>query len=545
MKNNFSIRVQLLLTGMIRLFKSPGLTRNLQGKKYSCLAILFLAALIFPVLTAQAATFTNSTQINFPLNSTTPASPYPSSITVSGLTGPIASTPGSVKITINVFTHTIPGNVSMALCAPNGVCFLLQNAAGGGARIDNVTYTLSDLGTAPLPQTTAFTNGAYRPAAYDLRTFPAPGPGDAYQNPGPVVGGTATLTSAFHGISPNGTWNLYALGGGGAGRIDNGWTLDLQTDPVAHPQHVLDFDGDGKTDYVIVRNIGGANGQVRWFINLNGSTTNYGSDWGVFSDYFVPADYDGDQKTDIAVWRPVSSGQPAGNAFFYILNSSNNTVRIEDFGQTGDDPTIVGDYNGDGKADVAVYRPGAGSNQQSFWFYRTAAGGAISYVPWGVGGSFTTLNDIPVPGDYDGDGKNDFAVVRSGIGGQPRYWLNQTTAGISTRTFGTTSDTYVPGDYDGDGKTDLAIIRNVSGAVHWWYLRSSDSQTVQTVFGTSATDYLAQGDYDGDGKTDLAIWRPGTSPGASAFWVRGSLNGAYIVPFGQSGDYPVANFNTH
>jgi hypothetical protein len=545
MKNNLSIPGQPVLRGIIYLYKSPDLTRNLQGKKYLCRAIVFLAALIFPVLTAPAATFTNPAQINFPLN-TEITSLYPSPITVSGLTGPIASTPGSVKVTINVFTHTFPSQAAMALCSPGGACFLLQAVAGGNSRVDNVTYTLSDLGADALPQTTSLTAGTYRPAAYDLRTFPAPGPGNASQNPGPVVGGTATLTSAFHGISPNGTWKLYALGGGGAGRIDNGWTLELQTDPVAHPQHVLDFDGDGNTDYVIARNLGGANGPVRWVFNLNGSTTNYGSDWGLSSDYLIPADYDGDQKTDIAVWRSVSSGQPAGNAFFYILNSSNNTVRIEDFGQTGDDPTVVGDYNGDGRADVAVYRAGAGAGQPSFWFYRTAAGGAVNYVQWGLGGSFLTPGDRPAPGDYDGDGKNDFVIVRNNSGfGQSQYWLDQTTAGFSTRTFGVASDALVPGDYDGDGKTDLAIARPVSGNLQWWYLRSSDSQAVQTVFGTAATDYTTPGDYDGDGRTDVAIWRTSTTPGTNAFWVRGSLNGASVVPFGQSGDYPVANFNSH
>jgi hypothetical protein len=545
MKNNFSNASKLLIAEIIHLCKLSGLAQSIHRKKYSCAAILFLTLLILPALTAQAATFTNPEQINFPLN-TQITSLYPSPITVSGLTGPIATTPGSVKVTINVFTHTIPSQAGMVLCAPGGVCFLLQETAGGNTRIDNVTYTLSDLGTAPLPQTTSLTAGTYRPAAYSLRAFPAPGPGDIYQNPGPANGGTATLTSVFRGTNPNGTWNLYALGGGGAGRIDNGWTLELETEPVAHPQHVLDFNGDGKTDYAVVRNVGGANGQVRWFINLNGSTANYGADWGLVIDTFVPADYDGDQKTDIAVWRPVSSGQPAGNAFFYILNSSNNTVRIEDFGQTGDDATVVGDYNGDGKADLAVYRPGAGAGQQSFWFYRTTAGGAVNYVPWGLGGGFLAPGDRPAPGDYDGDGKNDFVIVRNSSGfGQSQYWLNQTTAGFSTRAFGIAGDALVPGDYDGDGKTDLAIARNVSGALQWWYQRSSDSQAVQTGFGTSATDYPTPGDYDGDGKTDIAIWRTSTTPGASAFWVRGSLVGVSILRFGQSGDYPVVNFNVH
>jgi hypothetical protein len=545
MKKIFYVDASLLLNGIINLSKSSGAAQSLCRKKHLSAAIFFLAALILPALGARAATFTNPTQINLPLN-IEKASPYPSAITVSGLSSPIASTPGSVKVTINSLTHTIPSQMGMVLCGPTGLCFLLQNAAGGTTRIDNVTYMLSDLGPASLPETTAFTAGTYRPTAYALRSFPNPGPNENYQNPGPVSGGTATLTSAFQGTNPNGIWNLYVVGGGGAGRIDSGWTLEIQTEPVAHPQHFLDFNGDGKTDYAVVRNIGSiANGQVRWFINLNGTATTYASDWGLAFDTFVPADYDGDQKTDLAVWRPVSIGAPSGNAFFYILQSQSNTVRIEDFGQSRDDPTVVGDYDGDGRADVAVYRAGANAGDQSFWFYRTTAGGAVNYVPWGSGNSFLAPKDIPAPGDYDGDGKNDFVIVRNSGVGLSTYWLNQTTAGISTKVFGRLSDVVVPGDYDGDGKTDLAIARDVSGALHWWYLRSSDSQAVQTVFGASTTDRLTPGDYDGDGKTDIAIWRQSATPGASAFWVKSTFSGVSGIPFGQSGDYPVANFNVH
>ena len=131
---------------------------------------------------------------------------------------------------------------------------------------------------------------------------------------------------------------------------------------------------------------------------------------------------------------------------FYILQSATNTVRIDTFGQNGDDPTVVGDYDGDGKADVAVYRSGASAGDQSTWYYRGSLTPAtVNSIPWGQNG------DFPAPGDYDGDGKNDFVIQRAS-GGSGVFWMNTTTAGISTITFGNSSDVVVPGDYDGDGK---------------------------------------------------------------------------------------------
>jgi hypothetical protein len=227
------------------------------------------------------------------------------------------------------------------------------------------------------------------------------------------------------------------------------------------------------------------------------------------------------------------------------LQSNGNTVRIENFGLEGDDPSVVDDYDGDNKADLAVYREGAAAGQQSTWFYRGSLNnpsGNVTYVNWGING------DFPSPGDYDGDNKADFVVQRNNGGGQARFWLLQTTAGTDSVVFGTPSDSIVPGDYDGDGKTDIATARGVGGSIQW-YVRPSSTGVVSgspyATFGASATDFLAQGDYDGDGRTDPAVWRSSSTPGVSAFWVLGSTVGAYSVPFGAGGDYPVANFNVH
>lgn len=490
------------------------------------------------------AIFTNSTALTVTSGAANNAVPYPSAITVSGLPGTIPATPGSVKVTLNNFSHTFPDDMGIVLVGPTGAALLLQDGCGDDPDMVGVTYTFSDAGATQLPDLTAWAAGTYRPTAYFTGdSFPAPGPLAVYGNPGPAGSGTATFSSVFGGTNPNGVWNLFVRDfvTGDGGTIAGGWTLEI-TPSVVNQQHIIDFDGNGRTDLTVVRNTGGGpTGQMTWFINLTGPGTTYGAEWGIAPDYFIPVDYDGDQKTDIAIWR---AGAP-GVAAFYILQSQSSTVKIELFGQTGDDPEVVDDYDGDGKADAAVYRAGATSGAQSTWFYRGSfsnPSGNVTYVPWGQNG------DFPAPGDYDGDGKADFVIQRNNGGGQARFWMLQSTAGFSSVVFGTPTDVIVPGDYDGDGKTDIATVRGVSGAINW-YVRPSSTGIVSAspwaIFGASTTDFPTQGDYDGDGKTDVGIWRPSATPGATTFWVLGSTGGAFAVPFGQNGDYPVANYNTH
>ena len=121
----------------------------------------------------------------------------------------------------------------------------------------------------------------------------------------------------------------------------------------------VDFNGDNKADLAVARATGAA-AQTTWYINdgINSTTTDWGLGVGFTGgDVATPEDFDGDGKTDIAVWR---SDPTAAN--FYILQSQSNTLRTEQFGKAGDDARVVDDYDGDGKADVAVFRetPGGG-----------------------------------------------------------------------------------------------------------------------------------------------------------------------------------------
>ena len=294
---------------------------------------------------------------------------------------------------------------------------------------------------------------------------------------------------------------------------------------IMAPRTVVDLSGDSKTDFVVVRAAGGAGTQLTWLTQFAGGNPFSSRDWGINGDLIIAGDYDGDRVDDVTVYR-------ASNATFYIIQSATLTMRIDQFGQSGDNPRIVGDYDGDGRDDLAVYRPGA----QSTWFYKTSPTALFTAVDWGQTG------DFPAPGDHDGDGKADFVVQRP-TGGNGVFWKRLSGGTFTTEQFGLSSDSVVPGDYDGDGKTDICTVRNSGGFLVWEFEPSgtAGSTVVSDTWGVTG-DLTAQGDYDGDGKTDYAIWRPGTP--ATFYMMTVGTRLITTKEWGQTGDLPAARYNT-
>jgi subtilisin-like proprotein convertase family protein len=460
--------------------------------------------------------------------------------TVNGVSGTINNV--EVEFTLNP-QHDWVGDLDVRLISPGGA---LQHVifSRTGATVPTQVGSLNDAAGPYVFKDAAPVSPTWWSAAGAVNT---PIPSGMYRtsSAGEVAGGgvNTLMTPVFAGMgaAANGTWTLRFRDHCSAevGTVSAA-TLTINTVPTAVTHHVVDFDGDGTTDSTVVRNTaGGPNGQITWFVNNSQTGTFSSQDWGIFSDFFVPQDYDGDGKTDFAVWR---SGPPS-NSYFYILQSSTVTLRADQFGQSGDDPTVVGDYDGDGKSDPAVFRAGASAGDQSFWFYRASSGpmsGQVIANQWGQNG------DFPAPGDYDGDGKADFVVQRNGGGGQAVFYLNQSTSGFASLSYGNPTDVIVPGDYDGDGKTDIATVRGSGGAILWFIRRSSDGVINSFNFGVSATDFTTQGDWDGDGKIDLAVWRPNADPTQTFFyWLRSSDGALGALRWGQNSDYPVANYNSH
>lgn len=271
----------------------------------------------------------------------------------------------------------------------------------------------------------------------------------------------------------------------------------------------LDFDGDGRTDYIAIQNVSGG---MLWHNNL--SLLNYSPvNFGLFNnDIAIPELYDGDLKNDIAVWRD-STGT------FFVLRSEDNTVQAVQFGISGDNPRVTQDFDGDQKADFAVTRKSGGN---LFWYILGTTNGFT-----GVQFGFET--DVPVRGDFDGDGKADIAVFRPSNG----FWyILKSSGGFAAVNFGLSSDKLVPADYDGDGKTDIAVWRPIGGV--WHYLKSSDGSYNAFQFGQNG-DLPTQGDYDGDGRQDFSVWRPNQSANESGVFYKYSiLTGFNAVGWGNS-----------
>ncbi len=284
-----------------------------------------------------------------------------------------------------------------------------------------------------------------------------------------------------------------------------------------------DFDGDGRTDISVFRP---ANGNWHLQQSTQGFTA---ANWGLATDKLVPADYDNDGKTDLAVFR---KGE---NSTWYILNSSNSTVRAVQWGASNIEQAILfdtpvpADYDGDGRADLAVWRLTDLISEPARFLILQSSNSQARVQQWGLS------SDIPVPADHDGDGRADLAIYRGSAPGGGQWWvLKSRSAEVTVTQFGLGDDKPVPADYTGDGKTDVAYFRPSTG--QWFVLRSEDLTFYAFPFGTTG-DVPVPGDYDGDGKTDAGVYRPT----GSTWFVNRSTAGTLIQQFGQSGDVPVPN----
>lgn len=276
---------------------------------------------------------------------------------------------------------------------------------------------------------------------------------------------------------------------------------------LVRAQANADFDGDFRTDLSVYRQ-----SNSTWYIVNSGSGIETQSLPASASAIAASEDYDGDRITDHGIFDPV-------NGQWIYLRSSNSTLGAADWGDSGDVP-VAGDYDGDARADFVVYRPSNG-----FWYYFRSSDGGFASFQWGG-----EAGDVPIVGDFDGDGLADRTIWRPTNGNW--YTVYSTNNWVTISQYGVQGDIPATGDFDNDGRNDLAVFRPTAGT---WFQRLSANSAFTTVAWGVTGDVPVVGDYDTDGRDDVAVWRP-----SSGVWylVRSSGSIQITSSWGVANDVP-------
>jgi hypothetical protein len=264
------------------------------------------------------------------------------------------------------------------------------------------------------------------------------------------------------------------------GRAARGSPYDIYIGMVVRTSDRLYFGGDYGSALIVYGQETG-----NWGLgNLSGEQ--YWTWFGGEGYVPVPGDYDGDGIAELGVYRASSGG------WYWRKLGSENIFMLGNWGGPGYRP-IQGDFDGDGLQDFVLYHEGMGQ-----WYALLSTYGFQGGVQINFGGP----GCIAMHGDFDGDGKADPAVYHPASG----TWHGLASS-LNYRylhgPFGGPEYTGLTGDFNGDGHTDLCLY-HVSGR---WYILSVGGKLLLNGDwwgGPGWTPVVA--DYDGDGADDLAIY---------------------------------------
>ena len=260
-----------------------------------------------------------------------------------------------------------------------------------------------------------------------------------------------------------------------------------------------DFDGDGLTDTATQTSAG------VWYVTRTTTTgTAAPTPWVSLAIYQFPTvgDFNGDGKADLAV-------RNQNNGAWQVLTSSGSNFIASRFGRWNAALTwtnvFAADFTGDGKADLV------GQRSDTAWVVAASTGTSFSSTIW----TFFSSSQFGTVGDFNGDGKADVAV-RNQANGAWRVLISSgstfTPVRFGTWATDTTWDNVRAGDFDGDGRTDLVGQRLSDGT---WHVAISTGSSFNTaLWGYLATgQFTTVGDFNGDGRSDVAVRNP-----ANGFW---------------------------
>lgn len=252
----------------------------------------------------------------------------------------------------------------------------------------------------------------------------------------------------------------------------------------------------------------------------------------VYLDQISQPTYGRAQLAGTQVIYTPNPGFAGGDSFSYFVHNGGgaratglvkvtvNGEVVAPYGLTSDIP-ISGDWDGDGATEVGVFRP---SNHT---FYLASHG---SYPGAVISFGYPNGEDVPIVGDWTGTGKSQVGIYRRSMG---QFFLcldNNTPYPGRTFTFGPPDSIPIAGYWNGRGApADVGIFDPASAT---FTLRNSPVKPF--VFGYGS-DVPIVGDWNGDGLDDVGVFR-GT---ASTFFLRNPSSGTATINYGQPGDVPV------
>jgi len=285
-----------------------------------------------------------------------------------------------------------------------------------------------------------------------------------------------------------------------------------------------DYEGDGQADFAVFRPT-----DQTWYLLYSSNNQFQAVPFGLPTDKLVVGDFDHDGKSDITAFQ-VDNPDYAGLGVWQIRKSSDGATLTMQWGLSTDIPLSM-DIDGNNTSDLVVFRPSNGT-----WYIQkmgdiikprnntSQSGSRFRTIKWGAAG------DKPLAGDFDADGREEIAVFRPSEGNWYIYDdFNKTNRIVH---WGASGDIPIARDFDGDAKAEIAVYRPSNGT--WYIMSSMFDRIIIFPFGLSE-DIPVPADFDKDGVSDIAIFRPSDG---TWYITRSSDNTFYAAQFGVSGDIP-------